>query len=211
MPVEEDRYDVRVYFTRGPGYGDAEVHYNGQKAAVLRGFSEVTEPGGSVMVNDVRAREGKIPLEFLVTGKDIKSSGYAVGLDAFVLEPRRRYIPEWYTIGPFPNVRDAQLIRRGLDSVYAPEKEIDLNKTYVGVNGQTIFWTLDRTPANGRMDLYKYNPYELVVVYALTYVYSPKERTLPLLLGSDRRREGVPQQQRNPPSARGARCCTRPG
>jgi hypothetical protein len=35
------------------------------------------------------------------------------------------------------------------------------------------------------MDLYEYDPYELVVVYALTYVNSPKDQTLPLLLGSD--------------------------
>jgi hypothetical protein len=35
------------------------------------------------------------------------------------------------------------------------------------------------------MDLYKYEPYEMVVVYALTYVYSPKDQELPLLLGSD--------------------------
>lgn len=35
------------------------------------------------------------------------------------------------------------------------------------------------------MDLYQFDPYEMVVVYALTYVYSPKDQTLPLLLGSD--------------------------
>jgi hypothetical protein len=77
------------------------------------------------------------------------------------------------------------LVRLGLDLVYPPEKEIDLKKTYVGVNGQTIAWSLDKTPKNGRFDLYKYDPYELVVVYALTYVYSPKSQTLSLFLGSD--------------------------
>ncbi len=35
------------------------------------------------------------------------------------------------------------------------------------------------------MDLYKYDPYEMVVVYALTHIFSPKDQELPLLLGSD--------------------------
>jgi hypothetical protein len=35
------------------------------------------------------------------------------------------------------------------------------------------------------VDLYKFDPYELVVVYALTYIYSPNDQILPLLLGTD--------------------------
>ena len=46
-------------------------------------------------------------------------------------------------------------------------------------------WTLTKTPARGRMDLYQFDPYEMVVVYALTYIYSPKDQTVPLLLGTD--------------------------
>ena len=185
IPVEEDRYDVHLYFTRGPEYGNADVLYGGKKVADLRGYSGITEPGGSVALNNLKAVSHAIPLEFAVSGKEGSSTGYAIGLDAFVLQPHRNYIPEWYTIGPFPNPRDARLVRLGLDLVYPPEKEIDLKKTYVGVNSQTIAWSLDKTPKNGRFDLYKYDPYELVVVYALTYVYSPKSQTLPLFLGSD--------------------------
>jgi hypothetical protein len=62
---------------------------------------------------------------------------------------------------------------------------MDLTKSYAGVEQRPVRWTLAKTPANGRMDMYQYDPYEMVVVYALTYVYSPTDQTLPFLLGSD--------------------------
>jgi len=60
-----------------------------------------------------------------------------------------------------------------------------VTKKYSGVEGKPVGWTLDKTPQNGRMDLYKYDPYEMVVVYAATYIHSPVAQTVPLLLGSD--------------------------
>ncbi|MBI4535557.1 MAG: DUF2961 domain-containing protein [Ignavibacteriae bacterium] len=185
LPVPEERYDVAVYLTQGPDYGDADIFHRGKNVGKIRGFSKTTTPGGKVVLKNLSADRQKITLRFVVKGKEKKSIGYAVGLDAFVLEPHRKYIPEWYMIGPFPNERDANLKRMGLDSVYPPETEIDLKKTYVGVDQQPVRWTLDQTPANGRMDLYKYDPYELVVVYALTYISSPRDQTVPLLLGTD--------------------------
>lgn len=185
LPVEEREYDVFCYFTRGPEYGNCEVLQGGKKVGEIQGFNKTVVPGGKLVLRDLRASEGKLPLQFRVTGKDNRSTGYAVGLDAFVPQPRRKFIPEWYMIGPFPNPRDAKLQRLGIDIPYPPEKEFDPTKSYPGVDGKPVQWTLDRTPANGRMDLYKYDPYEMVVVYAVTFVYSPKDQELPLLLGSD--------------------------
>ncbi len=89
-------------------------------------------------------------------------------------------------IGPFPNPKDNNQKRMGLDKVYPPEKEIDLNATYTGANNQKVKWELKKTPENGYLNLWgKYDPYELVVVYALTYIYSPKEQEVSLLLGTD--------------------------
>jgi hypothetical protein len=69
--------------------------------------------------------------------------------------------------------------------VFPPEKTIDLAARYSGVDQKPVQWVLTKTPAKGRMDLYQFDPYEMVVVYALTYVYSPKNQTVPFLLGSD--------------------------
>ena len=185
LPVEERVYDVEAYYTKGPGYGSVEILQDGRKAGEINGYSPTVVPGGKILLRDLRASNGRLPIQFRVTGKQTGSTGYAVGLDAFVLQPVRKFIPEWYMIGPFPNPRDAKLQRLGLDTPYPPEKEFNPAKLYPGVDGKPVRWTLDKTPPNGRMDLYKYDPYEMVVVYALTYVYSPKEQDLPLLLGSD--------------------------
>jgi hypothetical protein len=185
LPAIEKSYDVSLYYTIGPEYGNVDILYAGKKVGSIAAFNPIPMPGGRIILKKLTPSDKRIPLEFVVKGKHRLSSGYALGIDAFVLTPNRTFISEWYMIGPFPNPRNADLVRGGLDIPYPPEKSIDLTKTYPGVDGKPIGWTLDKTPANGRMDLYKYDPYELVVVYALTYVYSPKEQTLPLLLGSD--------------------------
>ena len=65
-------------------------------------------------------------------------------------------------------------------------EEIDLAKTYRGAEDQQIGWTLEETPPSGYMSLWrKYRPYEMVVAYALTYIYSPKKQTIPFLFGTD--------------------------
>jgi hypothetical protein len=185
LPAIEETYDVSVYYTCGQSYGSVVVQHDGLQVGSIEGFGAATVPGGKVLLKGLKSREGFIKLRFVVEGKDAKSSGYAVGLDAFTLEPHRVYIPEWYLIGPFTNQRDAKLRRLGLDTVFPPEKSIDLAASYPGVDQKPVKWVLTKTPAKGRMDLYQFDPYEMVVVYALTYLYSPKNQTVPLLLGSD--------------------------
>lgn len=197
LPAGDERYDVDLYYTKGPAYGDADVisggptggdnsvYPSGPKMGSLKGYCSVVEPGGKISLVNLPAADGAVPLTFALTGKDTRSAGYAVGLDAFVIRPHREFIPAWSLIGPFPNPRSASQARLGLDSVYAPEREIDLSKTYIGVNGQTVAWQGITTPKSGRVDLYMFDPYERVVSYAFTYVHSPVDQTLPLLLGSD--------------------------
>ena len=185
VPAAEDRYDVSIYTTQGPEYGNVDVLYNGKEVGEIKGYGSVTTPAGSSVLKDLKANGGRLPIKFVVSGKDEKSSGFAVGLDAFVLEPHRTYIPEWYLIGPFPNPRDSAQNRLGLDIISPPEKEIDFQKSYPGEDKQSVAWKLERTPTNGFVDLLHFVPNELVVVYAVTYVYSPKDQTMPLLLGSD--------------------------
>jgi hypothetical protein len=185
LPALEPRYDVAVYFTKGPTYGDVTIYSGTQKVGAFDGYSDVIEPGGKMLVQDVKIQGEAIPLRFVLSGKNQKSAGYEIGLDAFVLEPRRTYIPEWYIIGPFPNPLDARSNRLGLDTPYPPEKEADFTKSYPGAAGKIVHWTLEKTPANGNFDLTRLEPNELVVAYALTYVFSPSEQTVLLFIGTD--------------------------
>lgn len=186
IPVKEDRYNVDIYYTKGPDYGNYEIWNDAGKVGEIHGYHQQIFPGGKISIAHLKAIQGKVKLTFKATGKNDKSGGLDIGLDAFVVHPDRTYIPEWYFIGPFPNPKDAENKRLGIDIVYPPQNKIDIDKTLHGVNNQSVHWRIIKTPPNGRVDLYnKVNPSNLVVSYALTYVYSPKNQTLPLLLGSD--------------------------
>jgi hypothetical protein len=185
LPADEEEYDVSIYFTRGSSYGNWAVYQDSLRLGGCDGYSAGTRHGGCIIVKGLKPVQGLLHLQFVADGRHAKATGSDIGLDAFVLQPRRHFIPEWFLLGPFANPRDAKLNRLGLDIPYAPEKGIDLSATHRGVNDQEVRWTLTKTPEKGRVDLYQFDPYEMVVVYALTYVFSPKEQTLPLLLGSD--------------------------
>jgi len=185
LPGLEARYDISVYFTKGPSYGDVTILYDGRKVGAYKGFSAIVEPGGRIAIPDLKLTKTSVPLEFVVSGKDVRSTGCDVGLDAFVMEPRRTYIPEWYLIGPFPNPRNPEQGKPGLDIPYPPEKEFDLTKSYEGVNRKPVRWEARITPAGGAMDLTKFEPFEHVVAYALTFVHSPKAQTVSLFIGTD--------------------------
>jgi hypothetical protein len=63
---------------------------------------------------------------------------------------------------------------------------IDTNASYIGVNGKPIRWQYVKTPENGYISLKdKVNPSELVVTYALTYIYSEQDKKVLLVIGSD--------------------------
>jgi hypothetical protein len=185
LPAAEDRYDVDIFFTKGPACGDVVVLHDGRNVGAFKAYDRSVGPGGKITLPDIRASGGEIRLQFVVAGKDPRSAGYVIGLDAFALRPRREFIPAWSLIGPFPNPRDSSLKRLGLDIVYPPEREIDLAKKYAGVDSQKIGWQDATTPKSGSVDLSMFDPHDLVVAYAFTYLHSPENQTLPLLLGSD--------------------------
>jgi hypothetical protein len=185
LPAKEGRYDVDVYFTKGPSFGNADIVSADIVKGSFKGYNETIVPGGKISLKNLRPLHGEIVLRFAVNGKETSSAGYAVGLDAFVLKPYRSFVPAWYVCGPFPNPQDSLHGRAGIDAVYPPEKEIDLKKKYRGVDGQDVRWRLTKCDKNGFLDLSTFRPSDLTVGYALTYVYSARSQTLPLLVGSD--------------------------
>ncbi len=91
------------------------------------------------------------------------------------------FIREWLVIGPFENQE-----KLGFDEVYAPEEEINLNKTYKGMRGMVKWQKLSAVRNNGIVDLNSvFYPQEWTAGYALTYVYSPEDRIAAIRTGSD--------------------------
>lgn len=180
--VIEKAYNIKTYFTRGPQYGNVSISYQGRKLAEFNGKDSQIKGAEAIEIKNIEPIGDSIILEFnRISGKG------KVGIDAFSLTPKREFIPEWNVIGPFTNERESDYLRFGLDSVYPPEKKVDLNEKYIGAEGQTVTWKKINGEKGGYgMNLWEhFDPYEFIIAYAVTYVYSPKDQTVPFLIGSD--------------------------
>jgi len=182
----EPSYEARLYYTTAPGYGSVSVDAGDTRIGSFDGYGQEVWPGNSIDLGRLDARDGEITLNFSIEGKDDASSGFSAGLDALRLNPVRMFIPAWNIIGPFENERESDLLRYGLDKVYPPEEKVDLKAVYKGIDDKPVKWKKVKTPANGYISLWdKFDPYEFVVCYAVSYIHSDRDTTVPLLLGSD--------------------------
>ena len=86
----------------------------------------------------------------------------------------------WVVIGPFDNEES-----KAFDTIYPPEKKIDLEAQYEGVNGQKVAWKkiLDEGLLVDFDNMFQ--PNDWVLAYAVTKVYSPEDRDALMLLGTD--------------------------
>jgi hypothetical protein len=184
--LRESVYNMNLYYSKGPDYGNADIYVNKVKAGSITGYSPYTLPNGKVTLTGLETLTGSVEILFVVTGKETSSNGFNIGLDGVSMEPERRYIADWYILGPFSNPRKAGLNRRGLDSVYLPETVVNLKMDYRGAGRQPIRWKYVQTPENGMLSLTdKISPSEMVVSYAVTYVFSPELCKATLFVGTD--------------------------
>jgi hypothetical protein len=91
------------------------------------------------------------------------------------------FIRRWHLLVPFDNPRET-----GYDTVYPPEKGVDLNAAYSGKNGVKARWTsYTTTDPYGYVDLNKVlGKQKSVVAYAYAVVESPVERPIEVRLGT---------------------------
>jgi hypothetical protein len=99
-------------------------------------------------------------------------------------------INRWHLLGPFDAPDNDRLA-----TVFPPEKELDLTKTYTGQGGAPIRWQAIERPVSADSDLtdeffvefhkyfggIKYN----AVAYALVYLHAPRDLEASLAFGSD--------------------------
>jgi hypothetical protein len=179
--LQEAQYDMDLYYTTGPEYGKVKIFQDNRMLTEFDGRNTEVFPGGKCKMEDLKPVDNKITLKFVSVDNNENA-----GLDVFLLHPKRNYIPEWMLLGPFINKRDSDILRYGIDSVYPPEKKVDLKASYSGINNQKIRWVPYKTPESGYFSLWdKVNPYEFAISYAYTQVYSPENREALFFIGSD--------------------------
>lgn len=183
----EQKYDIKIYPSSGPSYGNYRITSSDGKLVSFEAYAPSITAEEAITLKNIPVINGNIVLNLKITGKNIESDNYNAAIDAILTTPVREYISDWWMIGPFPNPRENDYLRYGLDSIYPPEKEIDLNAIYTGSDDSELKWFRNEDAKGGYdMSLWKlFNPSEFIVIYALTYVYSPEDQTVPLMLGSD--------------------------
>jgi hypothetical protein len=81
------RYRLAVWLTKAVDYGQVQVSIDGQTVGgPVDGFNDGVIPTGRLDVGEVELAEGAHRLTFTVVGKNPRSTGYMVGVDAVVLE-----------------------------------------------------------------------------------------------------------------------------
>lgn len=81
-------YEVVAYFTKAPDYGIVQVQKDGKDLGPkVNLWAPGVEPAGPVSLGRTQLKAGDNPITVVVTGKDIRSDGTYVGIDAFVLKP----------------------------------------------------------------------------------------------------------------------------
>jgi hypothetical protein len=182
----EKGYSIELYYTKGPDYGNAGIYIGNTKYGEIRGYNPVILPRCKITLPDIPNPFYRLKLRFSIEGKDGNSKGFSTGLEGIDLIPVRNYIMEWNLIGPFANMRDSHNNLMGFDSVYPPEEAVDLKGKYWGAGGQLLSWKHVKTPWNGFFSLrniLKSN--ELIVGYAVTYIFSVENTNCVLFVGSD--------------------------
>ena len=87
VPVKEaGTYTLTAYFTKAVDYGQVQVSVGGKATGpVFDGFNDGVIPSGPVVLGTVDLTPGRHPIRFEVVGKNAKSIGYMVGVDALSL------------------------------------------------------------------------------------------------------------------------------
>lgn len=182
--MKEKKGTIGIYFSRGPDYGNYSVFLEDQKVGALTGYHPWLIPAGKIEVPFEFPAGTRARIKFVADGRDTRSTGFKAGIDGFEFIPIRSYIADWYLAGPFPLTGTRQGEKRAMDSLFAPEVSVDLKGVIPGLQGKENRWRHCTTPGTGLTDLSVLSPSGRMAGYAVTYIFSPKNQEMTLLIGS---------------------------
>jgi hypothetical protein len=173
-------------------YGAATVSMNNKGMPILMETSEINESDRTVFPV-VSLNQGKTELQINRQG--------SLGIYGVTLQPVYTKMPSpyWMTIGPFPGALDdfriKGIVKQGMLKPEPPEKEINFNAEYTGLDDKKVKWLYsDKVEGDGIPHyeksagvafLFRNKVQESKLCYAATFIYSPDEREAELLIGCD--------------------------
>lgn len=142
--------------------------------------------GGRVFLSKEEMPEVLRKFERIIAENKITSmaEGREIGdISAFVerIKNAPNFISDWWIIGPFDNSNE-----NGLSTIYPPESEFDINKTYTGNKNQNVKWKSYHNEESGYIDFTKiFHPSDNGVVYASRNFKMEDEKTVKIGVGSN--------------------------
>ena len=185
VPIEvpyTDVYEIRAVLTRGQAYAQVQLSVD-NNAVGMPYDCYSAEPIAGTLVSfgtaPLKAGENRIVLSSV--GKAAKATGSKVGIDAYQVLHASPFVKRYMVLGPFPKT-DLNTI----DELLHSEDQLDLEKTYTGIDGKPVHWQEVTTRADGYLDLRRdLSPMPLTVGYTLVYVHASKTTDSVMLMGSD--------------------------
>ena len=185
VPIEapyRDVYEIRAVLTRGQEYGHVQLSVNGTTVGTPYDcYSPEPIAGTLVSFGTAPLNAGENQIVLSTVGKASEATGYKIGVDSYQVLHASPYVKRYMILGPFPKT-DTDTI----DELLRPEGQLDLEKTYTGIDGKAVHWQEAITRADGFLNLRRdldSNP--MTVGYTLVYVHAPKATDAVMLIGSD--------------------------
>ena len=176
----DDLWEVSAIVTRGPGYGRFELLIDGQRAGSPYDCAAKEITAGTIATfGKIHLAKGSHEFTFSMTGEP---SGTQLGLDGYLIQAASPFAERFMVVGPF-----ARATNDNIDEPLPPEEKVDLTAAYKGSDGNDIYWQVADAEGNGRLNLLTSFPDAPAVTqaFALTSVYSERDRDAILLVGAD--------------------------
>lgn len=184
-PIEaphRDVYEVRVVLTRGQAYGHVQLSVNGTAVGTPYDcYATETIAGTLVSFGTAPLNAGENQIALRTVGKASEATGSKIGIDSYQVLHASPFVKRYMILGPFPKT-DVDTI----SELSHAEGQLDLEKTYTGIDGKAVHWQEAATRADGFLNLRNdLSPTPMTVGYTLMYVHALKATDSVMLIGSD--------------------------
>ena len=185
IPIEvpyRDVYEIRSILMRGQAYAHVQLSVNDTTVgAPYDCYSSEPIAGTLVSFGTAPLSAGENQIVFSIVGKAPEATGYKIGVDSYQVLNASPFVERYAVLGPFPKT-DVTTV----DELLQSGGQLDLEKTYTGVDGKPVRWQEVTSGEDGFLDLRKdLTPIARTVGYTLVYVHAPKVTDAMMLIGSD--------------------------